>query len=95
MSEIVQGVRAVTVEFDESVFDVNSVRVNYSSNCTPSVIVSYNNPLLLTIPDIGANTGRCQYNIQLVDINSQQIGYPIIGFFEAEGNLWLQFYFKG
>ena len=75
----------MSTEFDETVFDANSVRVNFSSNCTSSVTVDYSNPLLVTIPDTGQNTGQCRYSIQLVDSNSQQIGYPVLGFFVAEG----------
>ena len=75
----------MSIEFDETVFDTNSVRVVFSSNCTFSTTVDYSNPLLVAIPDTGLNTGQCQYNIQLVDSNSQQIGYPVSGFFVAGG----------
>lgn len=75
----------MSIEFDETVFDTNSVRVVFSSNCTSSTTVDYSNPLLVAIPDTGLNTGQCQYNIQLVDSNSQQIGYPVSGFFVAGG----------
>ena len=85
MSEVVQEARVVSIEFNETVFDANSVRANFSSNCTSSMTIDYNNPLLVTIPDTGLNTGQCQYNIQLVDSNLQQIGYPVFGFFVAEG----------
>ena len=64
----VRDQRAVKIEFSETLFDVNSVRVMFSSNCTSSVTADYSNPLLITIPDTGANTGQCQYNIQLVAI---------------------------
>ena len=73
------------MEFNESVFETIDIQVIFSSNCTSSVTVSYSNPLMVTIPDTGVNTGQCQYNIQLVDSNSQQIGYPVLGFFVAEG----------
>ena len=75
------------VEFSETLFDVNSVRVVFSSTCTDSVTVDYSNPLLITIPDTGANTEQCQYNIQLVDraTSTLTIGYPITGFFNTEG----------
>ena len=85
VSQVIQGARAISIEFDETIFDATSVRVNFSSNCTSSVTVGYSNPLMVTIPDTGLNTGQCQYNIQLVDNNSQQIGYPVLGFFVAEG----------
>ena len=45
------------MEFNENVFDADDIQVLFSSNCTASIIVDYNNPLLLTIPDTGANTG--------------------------------------
>ena len=83
--QVVQDMRALAMEFNENVFEVLNVQVQFSSNCTDSVTVSYSNPLLLTIPDTGANTGQCQYIIQLVDSNAQQIGYPVVGFFVAEG----------
>ena len=73
------------MEFNENVFEATDIQVIFSSNCTSSVTVDYSNPLLVTIPDTGLNTGQCQYNIQLVDSNSQQIGYPVLGFFVAEG----------
>lgn len=72
--------------FNENVFEPADVQVVLSSNCTSSVTVGYSNPLLVTIPDTGLNSGLCQYNIQLVDSDSQQIGYPVLGFFVAEGN---------
>ena len=75
------------MEFNESVFETINIQVIFSSNCTSSVTVGYSNPLLVTIPDTGLNTGQCQYSIQLVDSNSQQIGYPVLGFFVAEGTL--------
>ena len=84
--------RAVRVNFNELRFNVNSVRVLFSSNCTDTVTVDYINPVLITIPadDTGMSsdqcqqyTGLCQYTIQLVEGNSRWIGYPIVGFFEA------------
>ena len=85
----VRNQRAVRVEFNETFFDANSVRVNFSSNCTSNVMVDYGNPLLITIPDTGLNTGQCQYDIQLVDrvMSTFLIGYPITGFFIAEGEI--------
>ena len=83
--QLAQGARAVVLEFDETVFEASSVSVIFSSNCTSSVMVDYSNPVQITIPDTGANTGQCQYSIQLVDGNSQQIGYPIIDYFVTEG----------
>lgn len=76
---------AVQVEFNEALFDVNSVRVMFSSNCTKSVIVAYANPVLVAIPDTGLNTGQCHYSIQLVDSISRHIGYPIMGLFVPNG----------
>ena len=80
----IRKLRAVRVDFNETLFSAGSVRVMFSSNCTSSVTVDYSSPLMITIPDTGLNTGQCQYSIQLVDRNSQQIGYPIVGLFEAE-----------
>ena len=85
LPQVVQNRRVLTTEFNESVFETIDIQVIFSSNCTSSVTVSYSNPLMVTIPDTGSNTGQCQYNIQLVDSNSQQIGYPVLGFFVAEG----------
>ena len=75
------------MEFNENVFETIDIQLQvvFSSNCTSSVTVGYSNPLLVTIPDTGINTGQCQYSIQLVDSNSQQIGYPVLAFFVAEG----------
>ena len=84
--QVVQSQRAVRVDFNETLFDVASVRVRFSSNCTNSVTVDYSNPVMITIPDtVMLSSCQCQYTIQLVDSNSQQIGYPITGFFEARG----------
>ena len=78
------------MEFNESVFEMIDIQVVFSSNCTSNVTVGYSNPLLVTIPDTGLNTGQCKYSIQLVDSNSQQIGYPVVGFFVAEGTLYCE-----
>ena len=85
--QLVQNMRAVTVTFDETLFNVQSLQVILSSNCTESVIVAYTNPVLISIPDTGLNTGQCRYTIQLIDGNSQQIGYPLSGYFVAEGKV--------
>ena len=83
----IRSQRVVKVDFEDELFQVNSLNsVTFLSNCTESVTVDYSNPLLITIPDTGLNTGQCHYSIQLVDSNSQQIGYSITGFFEAECN---------
>ena len=78
---------AIQVFFDETLFDVNSVKVMFYSNCTDPVTVKYRNPIKLIIPDTGMHTGLCQYMIQLqlVGVNYSQIGYPIVGFFQVEG----------
>ena len=83
--QLLQDMRVVTVLFDETLFDIQTVRVMLSSNCTSSVIVDYNNPVMISIPDTGTNTGQCRYVIQVIDGNAQQIGYPLTGFFVAEG----------
>ena len=90
-SQEVRDQRAVRVEFSETLFDVNTVRVMFSSNCTSSVTVDYSNPLLITIPDTRVNTGQCRYNIQVVDraTSTLPIGYPITGFFNARGDISL------
>ena len=85
MPQLVQNMRAVTVRFDENVFDPTLVQVMLSSNCTRAVVVDYANPVLIDIPDTGLNTGQCRYTIQLVDSNNRQIGFPLAGFFVAEG----------
>ena len=74
---------AVEVEFNEALFDVNSiVRVMFSSNCSTSSIVEYDNPLSIPIPDMSMNIGlQCQYAILLMDGNLGQIGYPVLGSF--------------
>ena len=76
---------AVRVEFNETLFDINSVaRINFSSNCSVSSIVDYENPISIPIPDTSMNIGQplqCQYSILLMDGNSQQIGYPVLGNF--------------
>ena len=77
--------RAVSVFFDENVFEPETVSVMLSSTCTEPVMVGYTNPVLINIPDTGLNTGQCQYTIQLVDSNMQPIGFPLTGFFIAEG----------
>ena len=81
---MVQNRRVLAMEFNENVFEATDIQVIFS-NCTSGVTVNYSNPLLVTIPDTGLNTGQCQYNIQLVDSNSQRIGYPFLGFFVVEG----------
>ena len=80
----------MTVEFDESLFDANAVKVNFSSNCTSSVTMDYSNPFVVTIPDTGLSTGLCQYNIQLVDLTTatSPIGYAITGSFNADGMMY-------
>ena len=83
--QIVEDRRALIMEFNEDVFDASSVYIIFTSNCTSSVMVDYSNPVQITIPDTGVNTGQCQYSILLVDTNSQQIGYPIIDYFVIEG----------
>ena len=88
---------AVRVEFNETLFDINSVaRINFSSNCSVSSIVDYENPISIPIPDTNINIGQplqCQYSILLMDDNSQQIGYPVLGNFVSNapsgGNLIL------
>ena len=84
--QLAQNMRAVNVFFDETVFEPQTVRVMLSSNCTQPVIVDYTNPVVISIPDTGLNTGQCLYLIQLVDGNLQPVGYPLSGFFVAEGN---------
>ena len=88
--QIVEDRRALVMGFNEDVFEASSVSVIFSSNCTSSVMVDYSNPVQITIPDTGANTGQCQYSILLVDSNSQQIGYPVIDYFviEGTGKIW-------
>ena len=71
--------------FDENLFDTQSVRVMLTSNCTQSVVVDYANPVLINIPSTGMNTGQCRYTIQVIDGNNGQIGFPLTGFFVAEG----------
>lgn len=83
--QILHSKRAVTVTFNEELFDNNSVRVMFSSNCTDPVTVDYRNPVLISIPDTGSNIGLCSYIIQLVDGNLQQIGYQLHGIFLAKG----------
>lgn len=78
--------RAVTVNFNDFLFDDSIVRVMFSSNCTSAVTTSYSNPVMITIPDIESNTCQCQYSVNLIDGNSHQIGYPINGFFDISGN---------
>ena len=83
--QLVQNMRAVTVFFDENLFDIQSVQVMLTSDCTQSVVVDYANPVLINIPGTGMNTGQCRYTIQLIDGNNRKIGYPLTGFFVAEG----------
>ena len=84
----VRSERAVRVDFNETLFNIASVRVRFSSTCTDPVTVDYSSPVMITIPDTGMlSSGQCQYTIQLVDSNSQHIGYPIIGYFDIECKL--------
>ena len=85
--QVVQGLPAARVDINEAIFDINlktNAMVVFSSNCTDSVTVNYSNPILILLLDTGLNTGLCQYSIQLVDDTSQQIGYPMLGFFDAD-----------
>ena len=75
--------RVVSVAFNEALFDINIVKVVFSSNCTISTVVEYMNPATIAIPDLGTNTGKCQFAILLVDDSQQPIGYPVRGTFEA------------
>ena len=84
--QIAQNMWTVTVQFNENLFDAKSVRVTFASNCTESVTDDYSNPIMIALPAVGLNIGQCQYSIQLVNRNSQRIGYPIIGYFNTEGN---------
>ena len=84
--QVNQDMQWLTISFtvNETLLNVNPVRVKFSSNCTNSeVFVSYTNPVLITIPNIRLNTGQCNYSIQLVSGNSQQIGYAITGLFHS------------
>lgn len=79
--------RAVSIAFNEALFDTNTVKIMFSSNCTVSTVVDYKNPATITIPHLGTNTGKCQFAILLVDNSQQPIGYPVRGTFEAfKGN---------
>ena len=55
--------------------------IHNPSNCSESVTVDYSNPVLITIPNTGLKTAKCQYSIQMVDSNLTQTGYPITGYF--------------
>ena len=81
--QVDQNMEKVTIMFtiNETLFDVIPAGVIFSSNCTKSVMFDYSNPVLINLPNIGLNSGRCQYSIQLVDSNLTQIGYPISGYF--------------
>ena len=83
LPQVTSDQTSVKVEFNETLFDVNSVvRVNFSSNCTTSSIVDYENPINIPIPDMSMYIGRqCQYSIRLLDSNLKQIGYPVQGTF--------------
>ena len=72
---------------NESLFDVNPFAVMFSSNCTTNNTLAYSNPVMIEINHTRLNIGHCQYSIQLVDNNSQQIGYPLQGHFEVLGLL--------
>ena len=75
--------RVVSVAFNEALFDINIVKIMFSSNCTISTIVEYMNPATIAIPDLGTNTGKCEFAVLLVDDSQQPIGYPVRGTFEA------------
>ena len=84
--QVKQDMQQLTISFtvNETLLNVNPDRVILSSNCTDSeVSVAYTNPVLITIPKTRLNTGQCNYSVQLVDGNSQQIGYTITGFFHS------------
>lgn len=75
--------RAVSVAFNEALFDTGIVKIMFSSNCTVSTVVDYMNPATIAIPGTGTHTGQCQFAILLVDDSQRPIGYPIQGIFEA------------
>ena len=77
----------VIVEFNETLFDVNAVmKVVFYSNCTTSLMVDYENPAEIPLPDTSMNSGQqCQYALHLIDGNLQRIGYPVKGTFLARG----------
>ena len=75
--------RAVSVAFNEALFDKNIVEIMFSSNCTISTVVDYVNPATIALPDTGTNNGECRFAILLVDNSQQPIGYPIQRTFEA------------
>ena len=87
LPQVVQELQAVKVYFNETLFNNSSVRVIFSSNCADSEAVNYSNPILMNIPDTWFNSGQCHYFIQLVDSNSQPVGYPITGHVEVGGKI--------
>lgn len=77
---------------NESLFEAIPVGVMFSSNCTINLTVAYINPVYITVNDTGLKVAvdQCQYSIQLVDGNLQQIGFPITGYFGFQGAQFLQ-----
>ena len=62
--------------------DENPVYVLFSSNCTDNLTVAFSNPVLVVVNNRTSNNGQCQYSVQVLNNNSQAIGYPIHGSFE-------------
>ena len=85
--EVVAEDRVIEVNFDDSLLDNSADRVMFSSNCTGSTAEAYSPTVRISIPDAlpGVDGRQCQYTIQLVDTSSQQIGYPVKGFFNITG----------
>ena len=84
--------RQVTIIFsvNEFLFEDIPVAVMFSSNCTTNLTMMYSNPIIITINVTGGlsnEISHCHYTIQLVNGNSQSIGFPINGYFVIQGIL--------
>lgn len=73
----------VRVEFDEELFNYSTnMNIKLSSNCTSTIQVEYNQSIRIPIPKFNITTEVCHYTIQLMNEQSQNIGYPVLGFFQ-------------
>ena len=88
--QVLLNMRQVTIIFsvNEFLFEDIPVAVMFSSNCTTNLTMMYSNPVIVAINVAGGlsnEISHCHYTVQLVNGNSQKIGFPINGSFVIQG----------
>ena len=72
----------VTIEFNEDLFNAEGIsNIILSSNCSHESQHQYQSFVMIPIPHINFATGRCVFGIQLINRDSEMIGYPVLFYY--------------